>query len=150
MNKKIAIGAIILIIVLAIGAGVWRWENKRKEEMVQNQAQIKVNENVQKKENNTTEITKNGDDIRLPNTEDWRSAEWLTYTDKKNGFEIKYPNSFYLDKSQYINDPNYHIEDVEIRHIDTVRYIKEMGGYPPETNNVVKVDCLSRQYFSFN
>jgi len=31
MNKKIAIGAIILIIVLAIGAGFWKWEEKNEQ-----------------------------------------------------------------------------------------------------------------------
>jgi len=73
MNKKIAIGAIILIIILAIGAGVWKWGKNGKHDE-KNISEQQINKNSQ----NNNEVD---------------TSDWKTYRNEEVGFKMKYPKN---------------------------------------------------------
>lgn len=126
MIKKTIFVGIILFLFTAT-AVFWSMREIRKQEgqvqQVAQQQKTEKNKQVEDHDDPGTENVK----IKPPNREDWRVAEWKTYKDKKNGFEIKYPETFspeILDISSYVN---YQEGDVLIMHKDTVRYLRELN-----------------------
>ncbi|MDQ1286399.1 MAG: hypothetical protein QG663_1833 [Thermodesulfobacteriota bacterium] len=133
MNRKVIFGSVVLVSAVLAAGGFWAWE--RNEKKADNQ--ISQNEEIEKSStseasDHQNETENNSNRPVPPNSEDWRTAEWKVYRDEKNGFEIKYPDSHFVD-TVFGNNIS-----VYIRHSDTVSYRKERGGIHdvPELNLV--------------
>ncbi len=85
------------------------------------------NQNQETQNANNQEMKQ--DEIKPPNREDWRDAKWITYKDKKNGFEVKYPDSFSLNMGDNSKCQNQDCRrgNISLEHKDTLRYIREIN-----------------------
>ena len=115
MNKKIAIGAIILIIILAIGAGVWKWgkeETDRKMKIdIQNTNDISGEVNDGKFVSKIINISFNYNDYD-------KFEEKLKKTDKE-GILVHFINNNKMGTSFDIISKDYEKQDLEFRDIYT-------------------------------
>lgn len=92
MRKKIAIGMGILILLLIAGG---LWISKKGKGKLQNQEQQQISQNIQQQSN---EISGQNNNQQAADINDWK-----TYRNEEYGFEVKYPENWFVrvDDSYY-------------------------------------------------
>ncbi len=108
MSHKKHIITICIILLIVTTLGVFWYTQKN--------TVIPVNTEIQKEVQHEKEIL-------LPNIEDWKEAEWITYQDVENGFEFQYPDTFIL-RYNSLNERQKK-NNIYLSHIDTERYVNE-------------------------
>lgn len=140
MKKKsliIIVGLVLTLIIIA--GGIWCWGNGKvvKNNIVQNEIGEEIY--INKENNQQNESETESDKPTPPSSEDWRTAKWKIYRDEKNGFEVKYPETFSPDIVDISKRKDYREGDVLLMHKDTLRYINELNYGAAQIDNSVYI-----------